>query len=361
MQSSKKSVIALLGTRQLPADGVADYCAELSQAMKRQGVEFDLVQVPWQEMGKVRSLFWLWKHSQTWQNQWVIVQYTASAWSKHALPLFFLLVLWTLRWRRVHLAVMLHEVQGYPGQKLTHQFRRQVQLFVIRTAIALADRAILNVALDRVPWLPVTSEKVTFIPVGSNIPAKQPIPKPNATQTIAVFGLTSYQITPEEINAIAYALQQTCQTLPQLRLVTLGRGSKDAEPYLKQALSQTSVELTALGLLEVEEIAQILASADVLLYVRGDISTRRTTAIAAIACGLPIVAYAGLETGYPIPEAGVLLVPEGDPEKLAQELTRVLQDDQLRLELQQRNLKIYQEHLSYDAIAQRFLQVLTHE
>ncbi|MDL5056985.1 glycosyltransferase family 4 protein [Geitlerinema calcuttense] len=351
--------IALLGQRQSTADGVADYCDCLAKAMARQGADLDLIWVPWNEMGKVRSLFWLWQASQPWKNEWVIAQYTASAWSKRALPVFFLFVLLLLRLRGVRLAVMFHEVQGYPGEKLTYQIRRNVQLAVIQAAIRLADRAIVNVSRDRVPWLPTDRDNLEFIPVGSNIPPQPHRFQPGEGKTVAVFGLTSYEITPDEINAIAYALQQASQKLPNLRLVTLGRGSKDAEPYLQQALKNTSVELVTLGLLSPEEIAATLASSDVLLYVRGEISTRRTTAIAAIACGLPIVGYSGVETGSPIPDTGVVLVPEGDKPQLADALIRVLTDDALRLELHQRNLQAYEEHFSYDAIAKRFLQVLT--
>jgi glycosyltransferase involved in cell wall biosynthesis len=78
-------------------------------------------------------------------------------------------------------------------------------------------------------------------------------------------------------------------------------------------------------------------------------------------CGLPIVAYTGKETGPPIPEAGVLLVPEGDREAVAQALTQVLTDEKLHLELRKRSLEAYRQYFSWDAIAQRFCQELTED
>lgn len=355
------SAIALLGQRHHPADGVADYCEALAGAMDNRGYPVELVEVPWAKLGWWQAFQWLWHASQSWQNQWVIVQYTASAWSKYALPIFFLITLLLLRLRRVRLAVMFHEVQGYPGEKLTHRIRRWVQLCLIQAAIRVSDKAILNVSLEQVPWLPTHLPHVTFIPVGSNIAGKPHPPQPGNPRTVAVFGLTSVDITPDEVDAIAYALREASQHIPKLRLVTVGRGSQEAEPYLRKALQDAPVELTALGLLSSEEIANTLFSADVLLYVRGEISTRRTTALAGLACGLPIVGYSGKETGSPIPEAGVKLVPEGDKVALAKALIQVLQDEQLWVSLHQRSLATYSCYFSYDAIAKRFLQVLTHE
>lgn len=359
----ENDIIALLGQRQALADGVADYCTQLEQAMAKQNIGLRLMWMSWQERGWARSLWWLWQESQGWQGKWVIVQYTAFAWSERALPVMFLVVLLLLRVRGVRLAVMFHEVQGYPGQKLNQRLRRSVQLWVIRTGIRWADKPILNVSLDKVPWLPTQDPKVAFIPVGANIPEPDPAQvKPNLKQegkkNVAVFGMTSADITSQEIGDITYAVQQAADMVPKLCLVTLGRGSQEAEALLREALNEVNVKIDVLGLISTEEICQTLAAADVQLYVRGDISTRRTTAIAGLACGLPIVAYAGRETGHPIPEAGVLLAPEGDRSAIAEALTRVLTDDKLRLELQQRSKNAYDKYFSWDAIAQRFREEL---
>jgi glycosyltransferase involved in cell wall biosynthesis len=362
----KQEWIALLGQKQALADGVVDYCTQLEQAMAKRDINLKKVWMPWQEKGWVQSLQWLWHQSQQWQNQWVIVQYTASAWSERALPIPFLLVLQLLKQRGVRLGVMFHEVQGFPGQRLNQRLRRSVQLWVLRNAIPLADKPILNVSLETLNWLPVQDPKVTFIPVGSNIPEPDlDNLNPNLSQeqakTIAVFGMTSVEITSSEIIDIAHAVKQTAHKVPKLRLVTLGRGSKEAEIPLREALKGVKVEIEALGLLSTEEISEVLAASDVQLHVRGEISTRRGTVIAGMGCGLPIVAYTGKETGPPIPEAGVLLVPEGDREAVAQALTQVLTDEKLHLELRKRSLEAYRQYFSWDAIAQRFCQELTED
>jgi hypothetical protein len=53
-----------------------------------------------------------------------------------------------------------------------------------------------------------------------------------------------------------------------------------------------------------------------MLCVRGKLFPRRGSALAGIACGLPIIAYAGATEGTPLAEAGIELVPYRDCEVL---------------------------------------------
>lgn len=358
-------MIALLGQKQSQIDGIIDYCQHLEKALARQEYVLEQRFVPWSKTGWIKSLFWLWKESDQWQSQWVIVQFAAFGWSKRALPILFLVVLCLLRVRNVHLAVMFHEVQGYPGNTVNYRIRRIIQIWTIQKAIDWADKSIFNVSLEQLSWLSIPLSKGAFIPVGSNIPElnkdSQPSRKKEDKKSIAIFGMTSVEITFQEVKAIAYAITQAAKEIANLRLVTFGRGSTEAEKYLRESLENVDVEIEVLGLLEPEEITKCLSESDVQLYVRDEISTRRTTAIAGIACGIPIVAYEGKETAHPLPEAGVLLVPQGDYEALAEALIRVLKDDQLWLDLHQRNIEAYQKYFSWDMIAKRFIEELTDE
>src|SRR5207249_1332491 len=110
---------------------------------------------------------------------------------------------------------------------------------------------------------------------------------------------------------------------------------------LRRAMNGAKVELTVLGLLPAEDISQLLAEADVLLFVRGPLSSQRGSAIAGMACGLPVVGYAGPHTGPPLTEAGVTLVPQGNAEALADALTRVLSDGDLRQCLHEQTVAAY--------------------
>ncbi len=141
-------------------------------------------------------------------------------------------------------------------------------------------------------------------------------------------------------------------------LACLGRGSEEARGALREAFQGTDVDVSVLGLLPAEEVARILARSDVLLFVRGHLSGRRGSGIAGIACGLPIVGYAGPETGFPITAAGVELVSQGDREALAVALGRVLSDEGLRQELRQRSLQAQATYFSWNKIAELYATVL---
>ena len=113
--------------------------------------------------------------------------------------------------------------------------------------------------------------------------------------------------------------------------------------------------------LEAEQIVKALSSSDVMLFVRAPISSRRSSAIAGIACGLPVIAYSGNETAPPITDAGVVLVSPGNNANLGEALLRVLSDADFRESLAARSRQAQREHFSWAAIAKRYAEVLSRE
>ena len=95
-----------------------------------------------------------------------------------------------------------------------------------------------------------------------------------------------------------------------------------------------------------------------MLFVRGGISSRRGSAIAGIAHGLPVVAYRGPETGWPVTEAGVVLVDPGDVDALAAALVRIATDSSHRNSLRARSNNAYLRYFAWDVIACTFLETL---
>lgn len=362
---ASREFVALLGRRDYPTDALQDYCTYLARALVKRGIDLQLVRVPWLEWGWLRALRWLWNESAKWQGSWVLVQYTALSWSRRGFPTMLLSVLWILRQRSGQVAVVFHDVSGYPGQRLIDRLRRGCQHTVMRMAYRWADKSILTIPLECAPWLPPNPIKAVFIPVGPNIPEPDRRVRTNdrLMKTVAIFGVTGGDNILREVGDIAYAVRQAAQALSpkgqKVRLVVLGRGSEEAEPTFRQHLEGAEgIEVSVLGLLPAEKVTEVLSQADVLLFVRGHISSRRGSALAGIACGLPVVAYEGAETGFPITEAGVLLAPQGNREALAEALIRVLTDDTLWHELHQRSLNAQRTYFSWDAIAQRFVEVL---
>lgn len=144
-----------------------------------------------------------------------------------------------------------------------------------------------------------------------------------------------------------------------LRVLLFGRNSLDAEPLLSQELCDSGVAVEALGLLASEAVTTAFSHVDVVLFVRGGISARRGSAIAAIANGLPIVAYESKETSFPVTEAGVILAPLGDVITLGLELRRALSDEEYRLQLCERSIVAHKNYFSWAVISESFLRALT--
>jgi len=163
---------------------------------------------------------------------------------------------------------------------------------------------------------------------------------------------------PIEVADLGTALKRASKKVGSIRLVLFGRGSREAEPALRSELAGAEVEFESLGLLTPQQVSQALAGADVLLFVRGQISSRRGSAIAGIVCGLPVVCYSGQETAWPITEAGILAVPLGDREALAGALETILSDDSFRKTLAERSRQAREKYFSWAAIAERFAAAL---
>jgi glycosyltransferase involved in cell wall biosynthesis len=80
--------------------------------------------------------------------------------------------------------------------------------------------------------------------------------------------------------------------------------------------------------------------------------------IAAIACGLPLVARAGWETAEPTTSAGVHLLPEGNTNGYGPALLRVLTDNDYRALLAERSRHAQEQHFSWRAIAAKYVSAL---
>jgi len=116
-----------------------------------------------------------------------------------------------------------------------------------------------------------------------------------------------------------------------------------------------------LGVLPGKDVVRSLTVSDVLLFVRGHISTRRGGAIAGIACGLPVIAFEGPETAAPITEAGLALFSPERKGDLGDVLVRVLEDEHYRASLAQRSCVAQRQYFSWHAIAARYAEFMRKE
>jgi glycosyltransferase involved in cell wall biosynthesis len=359
--------IALLGRRDEPTDAVEEYCRYLGDAWRAENYDLKIERVEWAGHGWGLALRELRRRARSWKGAWVLVQYTALAWSARGFPLRFLGVLKTLRAAGARVAVVYHDVEPYEGKRVIDRLRRRAQLHTMREALSGADAAIFTVPTEKLSWVGRHRGNAFFIPVGANLPvsgvavsARKNI-STDEKLTVVVFGVTGGESGKQEIKNIAEAMQFAASRVKNLRLIVFGRHAKDAEADLKKLFGDTTVELRVLGVLPAQDVAQTLSGSDVLLFVRGHISTRRGSAIAGIACGLPVVAFEGPETAPPITEAGLALYSPQRKGDLGNVLVRVLEDEPYRVSLAQKSCLAQAQYFSWQAIATRYAEFIRKE
>lgn len=367
MESTPKSLtptdswVALLGRGQADADGIEDYCHYLGKALQRRGVALSVSRVDWQRLGWKVALAQLQRESREWRGQWVLVQYTALAFSSRGFPFRALEVLRILRRNGVRCAVVFHDPFRHGGRRLRDRFRGNFQEWVIRRLFAMADAGIFPDPLAKIGWLPRETSKAFSIPIGANIPEPSAVRAKRGNEepkTAVVFCLSLDAVVAEEIQDLAVAAQTAHEQGARFHLIFLGRGTDEARSEISSAFSEIQIEATVLGVMKPEEVAEILANADAMLCVRGKLYPRRGSAIAGIACGLPILGYSGATEGTPIDEAGALLVGYRDAAALGHVLARVLSETKLAGELHTRSAAAYRRYFSWSIIADEFLRAL---
>jgi glycosyltransferase involved in cell wall biosynthesis len=406
-----RQLIALLGRKDEPTDAVEEYCRYLGTALQPHGFQMQIRRVPWELHGWRQSLRALRLQSAAWRDTWVLVQYTALAWSVRGFPLNFSRVLRLLKSFGARVAVVFHDVEPFSSPRLIDRLRHRVQSHTMRRVLKLVDLAVFTVPLCKLSWLPFiptnavytdptapTNHKLDlkmleslrgsippeelrrleagntaadnpsplmlrshFIPVGPNLPIPEQWQSPhvpNDIPTVGVFSITGGEQGAIETQIILATIQNVAKTVGKLRLSVFGRHAELRQETLRKGFENYPVELSVDGVLGDEQIIDRIRRCDVLLFVRGGISTRRGSAIAGISCAVPMVAFVGSETSWPFLDAGVILVSPSDPRGLNEALLRLLSNPELRAGLSRVNQIIYNEHFAWPVIARRYAALL---
>jgi len=356
-------VVALLGRRDEPTDAVEQYCIHLGEALRTHDFAMEILRVPWKERGWPIALRNLRQRATDWRGRWVLLQYTALAWSPRAFPTEVPRVIKILRDAGARIGVVYHDAQPYSGDRAIDKVRRFVQQRIMRQVLRSSDQAILTVPLEKLTWISSELKKPAFIPVGANLPLLAPFGGASSVHdgempVVAVFGVTGGTAGAQEVAQIISAVRGAAKKLGKLRLLVFGRNADAAEAGLRAGLRDQAVALRVAGVLPEGDVEALLRSSDVLLFVRGPISSRRGSAIAGIACGLPVIAYGGNETAAPITDAGVVLVPGGNETALGEALVRVLGDREYHARLAERSRAAYKKYFSWEAIASQYASLL---
>jgi glycosyltransferase involved in cell wall biosynthesis len=355
--------IALLGKRNLPLDGVEDYCNFLGAALRDHGVGLQQERVAWDQIGWPAAFHDLAAKSAGWRGRWVLLQFTSFAWSARGFPFRALKVLGILQRNGARVAVVFHESSGQTmGPAMIQPVRTACQNVAIRRLHQRAEKSVFTVPLEMIPWLSASDPRAAFIPIGANIPEPSVAPRASAApasaeKTVAVFCFSSDATRFHEADDIVFAVRHARAKIPKLHLLLIGRGTEEMGPRMDNELAGSGVRVSVKGTLGAAEVTAALSQADVQLFVRGPVSQMRGSVLAGIACGLPVVGYSGAEAGTPIEEAGLQLAPLGDRATLAAALSSVLQDESLGHTLRLRSIRAHQDWFSWDAITKKYLSL----
>jgi glycosyltransferase involved in cell wall biosynthesis len=363
---SAERVIALLGRRDEPTDAVEEYCRYLAAALVEHSFNLEIRRVPWNEHGWPASLNALRLQAESWRNTCVLVQYTCLAWSSRGFPQRFLRVLRVLRKAGARIVVVFHDAEPFGGARLVDRIRRSAQIRVMRDAVAFSDYSVTTVPASRLSWLRSVPDNIRFIPVGANLP--QPLLEQDhdalhLPPTIAVYSITGGSPGDRETDQIIHVVRRTAQEIGKLRLLVFGRHADVREESLRAGLRECKIEVSVEGVIEGDALVERFAASDVLLFLRGTISSRRGSAIAGIACGLPVVGLRGPETDVPITDAGVVLFDESSEHQrinqFAEAVVKIFSDQSHRQELAFRSRQAQNKSFSWSRIASSYSRMLS--
>jgi hypothetical protein len=286
-----------------------------------------------------------------------MLQYSHLAWSSRGFPLGALAIAATVRLGGAKLAVTLHDPLPFAGIRVRDRIRTFTQLMVMRMLVLLAHRTFVTVDPSVISWAGGRMRGVlSLVPVGSNVGVMTRRRARAKERTVVVFGVTENNVA--EATRIARVVRTARRSLPDLALQVVGRGALQSMPALQRELGRSDVGLSVHGVIAADDVAVHIADADVLLFLRGGASSRRSTIAAAIACGTPIVAERGPETAPPITEAGLELVPLGDDAAAAAAIVRIVEDQTWSAELSSRNHEAHDRWFSWESIGTRIIECL---
>lgn len=293
----------------------------------------------------------------------VLIQYVPHAfgWKAANLPFCF----WLRSRRRDRIWVMFHEV-SYPFDR--HAGLKLNALAGVNRVMAslvggAAERAFVSIPAWRsgVGAVTTAGTPVTWLPVPSGVPRAQDA---QATAIIRArygggrplvghFGTYGRLIAPLlEHCAIRIIERSAC------RVLLLGHGSDAACHELIARNPQLLDRVYGVGELDASELSRHISACDVMLQPYPDgISTRRTSAMVALAHGVPLSSTTGPLTEPIWAQSGIaVLSPAGDLDRLAVETVALLGDPDRRASLARRAVATYDEQfdLRHTIAALRF-------
>jgi glycosyltransferase involved in cell wall biosynthesis len=260
--------------------------------------------------------------------------------------------------------VMFHEVvyPFVPGDPL----RRKLLAAGTRASLALlgsrADRAFVSIP-GWIPYLQAWARlksPAIWAPVPSNLPLAAERTRADALASVGIDGratvLASFGTLSHAVaEPLLAALPRLLEGHPERRLVLIGRNSREFAARVRDASFGSRVVPT--GEVDRQTAADLLAASDLALYPFSDgASGRRTSLMAALALGVPVVATEGALTEPLWRESGaVSLTSAGDPNGFATRVDEILSTPSARAAIGRAGKLFYERHFALGQVLAHFL------
>jgi hypothetical protein len=114
-------VFALLGRKDEPTDAVEEYYRYLANALQSHDIQMENARVPCESKGWSQALRDLRSQAAQWRGKWVLLQYTALAWSAAGFPQKVPSALRILKSSGARVGIIFHDVETLPGRP-PHRF-----------------------------------------------------------------------------------------------------------------------------------------------------------------------------------------------------------------------------------------------
>ncbi len=291
----------------------------------------------------------------------VVVHYQPFSYARWGFAPLLLLALWRLRRGPCcdRLVVLVHEVFVTPRNR-AQRLMRAWQRLQLRAILALADTILVTKQWSAGKMQDLTSKDILHLPAGSTLP----LGKSSRSAQREALGLGEDDVVltafgtglvTRSVPEVALCARAVADAGYRVSVFNLGAGTPPLDDL------PPTIQLFEPGMLEAEELSAWLAASDIYLAPVSDgVSSGRTTVMAALQHGLPVVGTAGEATEPVLRDAteALILVPAGRPDLLAKAALSLASDFDRRVRMGKAAQEFYQSTFDWNIIAERLLSIL---
>jgi glycosyltransferase involved in cell wall biosynthesis len=298
----------------------------------------------------------------------LVVQYTPHAFDRRGITFAINVAPAIVRVRgRIQVVTNFHEMYIPFGRSLKHDLGALWQRAAALSLVAGSTK--LSVTSTewqrRLEWMGI-SKRIQVIPVGSNIPLATITEEDRAHLRSQVLGgrdgflVASFGARHDrDLPAVLYGLAQLKRE-HVAKLIWIGGGSPSEQDRIgiekameRERITKDDIELAPN--LSHPEVSRLLSICDVMMlpFIDG-VSTRRTSAVAALQHRLPLLTtHSPKEEPFFVHGRNVYSVPAGDRQALANGLMDLAGKPDLRSRLREGAQRTYEAHFTWSAIAEQ--------